>query len=51
MDLQRINSYSDSISSIVDEKGGSVLVVKIKRAAWATYSVDRDVTDWMKENI
>lgn len=40
-----------SISSLIDSNGGSVLVVKVTHAAWATYAVEKEVTDWMKENI
>ena len=39
------------ISNIISEHNGIVLVVDITGDAWGTYSVDKEVTDWMKENI
>lgn len=30
---------------------GAVLVINIDNAAWATYSVDKEVTDWMQANV
>ena len=47
----KLTDIRESISSIIVESGGSVLVVKINNDAWGTYSVDKEVTDWMKENI
>lgn len=47
----KLTEIRESISSLIDSKGGSVLVVKVTHAAWATYSVEKEVTDWMKENI
>lgn len=47
----KLTDVRESISSIIDENGGSVLVVKVNHAAWGTYSVEKDVTDWMKDNI
>lgn len=40
-----------SISSIINENGDSVLVVKVNNDAWGTYDVNKEVTDWMKGNI
>lgn len=39
----------ENISSIVNT--ASILVMKINNNPWGTYSVDREVTNWMKENI
>ncbi|WP_415969617.1 hypothetical protein [Barnesiella intestinihominis] len=47
----KLTDVRESISSIMNENGGSVLVVKVNHAAWGTYAVDKDVTDWMKENV
>ncbi len=47
----KLTEIRESISSLIDSNGGSVLVVKVTHAAWATYSVEKEVTDWMKENI
>lgn len=47
----KLEDVRESISSIISESGGSVLVVKVNNDAWGTYDVDKDVTDWMKENI
>ncbi|MBQ8519813.1 MAG: hypothetical protein IJ456_00180 [Bacteroides sp.] len=47
----KLTDIRESISSIIEGNGGSVLVVKINNAAWGTYAVDKEVTDWMKENI
>ena len=30
---------------------GKILVVKVTNAAWATYDVLAEVTDWMKKNV
>ncbi len=47
----KLADVRESISSIIDENGGSVLVVNINNDAWGTYAVSKEVTDWMKENI
>lgn len=47
----KLTEIRGSISSLIDSNGGSVLVVKVTYAAWATYAVEKEVTDWMKENI
>lgn len=41
----KLTDIRESVSSIIDESGGSVLVIKINNYAWGTYSVDREVTD------
>ena len=59
----RISQYSwliktdDSISNVrsdlkatIQEKG-SILVIDVTNAPWATYAVSKNVTDWMKENV
>lgn len=51
MSDSKITDIRGGISSIINDNGGSVLVIKVNHAAWGTYAVDRDVTDWMKENI
>lgn len=33
------------------EGQGFVMVINISDDAWGTYAVDREITDWMKENI
>ncbi len=47
----KLTEVRESISSIINENGGSVMVVKVNNDAWGTYSVSKEVTDWMKENI
>lgn len=47
----KLTDVRESISSIINEHGGSVLVIKINNDAWGTYAVDKEVTNWMKENI
>ncbi len=47
----KLTDVRDSISTVLSEGGGSVLAIKVNHAAWGTYSVDKDVTDWMRENI
>ena len=48
---KKLTDVRESISSIMNENGGSVLVIKINNDAWGTYAVNKEVTDWMKENI
>jgi len=47
----KLTEIREGISSIIKDSGGSVMVVKINGDAWGTYSVNKEVTDWMKENI
>lgn len=47
----KLTDVRDGISSLINKSGGSVFVVKINKAAWGTYSVSKEVTDWMRENI
>ena len=47
----KLTDVRDGISSLINNYGGSVFVVKINNSAWGTYSVSKEVTDWMKENI
>ena len=47
----KLTDVRESISSIINENGGSVLVIEVNNDAWGTYAVDKEVTDWMKENI
>lgn len=47
----KLTDVRESISSIINESGGSVLVIKVNNDAWGTYSVDNEVTNWMKDNI
>lgn len=47
----KLTDVREGISSLIKESGGSVLVIKINGAAWGTYSVKKEITDWMKENI
>ncbi|MDO4929645.1 MAG: hypothetical protein Q4E59_00770 [Bacteroidales bacterium] len=47
----KLTDVRESVSSIINESGGAVLVIKVNHAAWGTYSVDKDVTDWMKDNL
>ena len=47
----KLTDVRDGISSLINKYGGSVFVVKINNSAWGPYSVSKEVTDWMKENI
>lgn len=47
----KLTDIRESISSLINGNGGSVLVMKVNNDAWGTYAVDKEVTDWMKENI
>ena len=57
MNLWIIQTYSkltdvrESISSLLGDNGGSVLVIRLHNNAWGTYAVDKEVTNWMKDNI
>ena len=44
----KLTDVRESISSIINENGGSVLVIKVNNDAWGTYAVDKEVTDFMK---
>ena len=48
----KLPAVRESISSILDRNsGGTVLVMNIKNNQWGTYAINKEVTDWMKENI
>ena len=47
----KLTDVRESISSLLGENGGSVLVVLLNNNVWGTYAVSKEVTDWMKENI
>lgn len=40
----------DELSDTIDGKG-QIVVVNITDSAWATYRIDGDMLEWMKENI
>jgi hypothetical protein len=47
----KMTDVRESISVIIGNNRGSVMVMEVSNAAWATYSVDKEITDWMKNNI
>lgn len=47
----KLTDVRESVSSIMNDSGGSVLVIKVNNNSWGTYAVDKEVTDWMRENI
>lgn len=47
----KMTEIRESISALIGNNNGSVMVMEVSNAAWATYSVDKEVTDWMKNNI
>lgn len=47
----KMTDVRESISVIIGNNRGSVMVMEVSNAAWATYSVDKEITDWMKDNI
>lgn len=47
----KMTDVRESISVIIGNHRGSVMVMEVSNAAWATYSVDKEITDWMKNNI
>lgn len=40
----------DELIEAIDGKG-QIVVINITDSAWATYRIDEDMLDWMKENI
>ena len=40
----------DSLSTAINGKG-EIMVIKITGRAWASYSVDKKITNWLKENL
>lgn len=40
----------DELIEAIDGKG-LIVVINITDSAWATYRIDEDMLDWMKENI
>ena len=47
----KMTDVRESISVIIGNNRGSVMVMEVSNAAWATYYVDKEITDWMKNNI
>lgn len=47
----KMTDVRESISALIGNNNGSVMVMEVDNAAWATYSVSKEVTDWMKINI
>ncbi len=46
-----IPTIRGNISSVIGEGDGSVLVMKVSCDAWGTYNVEKNITDWMRENV
>lgn len=40
----------DELIEAIDDKG-QIVVINITDSAWATYRINKDMLDWMKENI
>ena len=40
----------DELTEAIDGKG-QIVVINITDSAWATYRIDEDMLEWMKENI
>lgn len=40
----------DDLSSAINGEG-KILIIEITSASWATYSIDKTVTNWIKENM
>lgn len=51
--IQSNKSVSDvrsELKTAINEKG-TILVIDVSSAAWATFAVNKQVTEWMKENL
>lgn len=40
----------DELVDVIEGKG-KIVVINITDSAWATYSIDENILEWMKENI
>ncbi len=40
----------DELIEAIDSKG-QIVVINITDSSWATYRIDEDMLDWMKENV
>lgn len=51
--IQPDKSVSDvrsELKTAINEKG-TILVIDVSSATWATFAINKQVTDWMKENL
>ncbi len=46
----RPSEIRDNLSSSIDGEG-KILVIEITSSAWASYSIDKIITSWIKENL
>lgn len=46
----RPSEIRDNLSSSIDGEG-KILVIEITSSAWASYSIDKTITSWIKENL